>query len=57
MTSSRTLWLWTGVFLALLFIERPTAWLCDPDEARYAEIPQAMLATGDYLTPKLNGSH
>ena len=29
--------------------------LCDPDEGRYAEIPRAMLATGDYVTPRLNG--
>lgn len=26
-----------------------------PDEARYSEIPREMVATGDYLTPRLNG--
>lgn len=26
-----------------------------PDEGRYAQIPQAMLATGDWVTPRLNG--
>ncbi len=26
-----------------------------PDEARYTEIPREMVATGDYLTPRLNG--
>ncbi len=29
--------------------------LFDPDEGRYAEIPAAMVATGDWLTPRLNG--
>ena len=26
-----------------------------PDEARYSEIPREMVATGDYVTPRLNG--
>lgn len=43
------LWFFLGLLPLLV---RP---LWEPDEGRYAEIPREMLATGDWLTPRLNG--
>ncbi len=40
----------------LLFVELPGSRLIEPDEARYAEIPREMLAAGDLVTPRLNGT-
>ena len=45
------LFLWAVLGLLPLFM-RP---LWEPDEARYAEIPREMLASHDWLTPRLNG--
>jgi hypothetical protein len=43
-----------GVALLLgLHLGRRSLW--EPDEGRYAEIPREMLATGDFVTPRLNG--
>jgi 4-amino-4-deoxy-L-arabinose transferase-like glycosyltransferase len=46
--------LWLG--LALLWFV-PLNWphLFDPDEGRYAEIPREMVASGDWVTPRLDG--
>ncbi len=49
----RTCLLALWFFLGLLPLWVRPLW--EPDEARYAEIPREMLATGDWLTPRLNG--
>ncbi len=56
---SRRAW-FEPLLLALLLsvwfgYELGTRALWSPDEGRYAEIPREMVASGDYLTPRLNG--
>ncbi len=43
------------LLLSVIWVEPRGFWLGEPDETRYAEIPREMLATGDFLTPRLNG--
>ncbi len=43
------------VFAVLWFPNLDGRKLTRPDEARYAEIAREMVATGDWLTPRLNG--
>ena len=40
---------------ALFFFGLGNFPLQNPDEGRYAEIPREMVATGDFVTPRLNG--
>jgi len=40
------------LFFTFMLGNRP---LSVPDEGRYVEIPREMVATGDYLTPRVNG--
>ncbi len=53
--SRRTLVLLFLAFALFYFSALGTMPLLEPDEGRYAEIPREMLATGDFVTPHLNG--
>jgi 4-amino-4-deoxy-L-arabinose transferase-like glycosyltransferase len=44
-----------ALFAAIWFSNLEYRKLVRPDEGRYAEIPREMVATGDWLTPRLNG--
>lgn len=47
------LWILSALILYLAFVgARP---LNNPDEGRYVEIPREMVASGDWITPHLNG--
>lgn len=54
MTRGNAIAFWA--FVALLwFAPLGTPHLFDPDEGRYAEIPREMVASGDWVTPRLDG--
>ncbi|MFM8429639.1 MAG: ArnT family glycosyltransferase, partial [Holophagaceae bacterium] len=52
-SSSRFLDILLWVCTSILALSLRPLW--EPDEARYAEIAREMVATGDWLTPHLNG--
>ena len=58
-TKRRTFWmdlLWlTLLFAPIYFLFLGNRPFATPDEARYVEIPREILATGDWITPRLNG--
>lgn len=54
MVSNKTLWALLIVLAILWFGPIDYRRLAKPDEARYAEISREMVATGDWLTPRLN---
>jgi 4-amino-4-deoxy-L-arabinose transferase-like glycosyltransferase len=51
----RFVWLAFGLALVLWFASLSLRPLFNPDEGRYAEIPREMLASGDWVLPRLNG--
>ncbi|MFZ6657990.1 glycosyltransferase family 39 protein [Undibacterium sp. TJN19] len=53
--SPRTLWIIALAFLAVWFYMLGARTLVPTDEGRYAEMAREMLATGDWITLRLNG--
>jgi 4-amino-4-deoxy-L-arabinose transferase-like glycosyltransferase len=51
----RALFALLAAFALLWFCNLGIRHLVKPDEGRYAEIPREMVASGDWLTPRING--
>lgn len=49
------LWVLFGTFCTVWFLTLGARTLVPTDEGRYAEIAREMAATGDFITPRLNG--
>ncbi len=52
--SARVLWALFAAVALLWFVNLDARRLLHPDEGRYAEIAREMVATGDWVTPRLN---
>lgn len=54
MIGRRTIWLLVAALALVWFSNLEVRKLVRPDEGRYAEIPREMVASGDWVTPRLN---